>query len=57
VPAKSAPRDELRLGLFGTNEVNLPAQAGRGRDFVRGREAHDVPVDSGSGGCADPEGR
>jgi hypothetical protein len=56
-PAKPVPCDGLRLGPFGTNEVNLPAQTGRGRDFARGREARDVPVDSGSGGCADPEGR
>jgi hypothetical protein len=50
-------REGLRLGPFAA-EVSLPAQAGRGPDFVRGREARDVSVDTGSGGGAvDPEGR
>jgi hypothetical protein len=49
----AAPRKALRLGAFSA-EVSLPAQTGRGPDFARGR---DVPVDSGSGGSADPESR
>jgi putative nucleotidyltransferase with HDIG domain len=53
--SEGVPRDGFRLGLFG--EVCLPAQTGRGPDFVRGREARDVPVDTGSGGAVDPEGR
>ncbi|HEX4787402.1 MAG TPA: HD-GYP domain-containing protein [Actinospica sp.] len=54
-PAPS-PGEPLRFGPF-ANEVSLPAQTGRGPDFLRGREGRDVPVDTGSGGCADPEGR
>jgi len=54
--AESLPRDGFRLAPFGA-EVSLPAQTGRGPDFERGREGRDVPVDTGSGGAVDPEGR
>ena len=56
-PATPTPtvtaQDPLRLGPFAA-EVSLPVQSGRGPDFSRGR---DVPVDTGSGGAVDPEGR
>lgn len=58
-PPPAAASDGLRFGAFGA-EVNLPAQTGRGPDFERGPglgRGRDVPVDTGSAGAVDPEGR
>lgn len=58
-PPPPAASDGLRFGSFNA-EVSLPAQTGRGPDFERGPGlglGRDVPVDTGSAGAVEPEGR